>query len=262
MLNTFSALTPDSAFIRLLKLRINRPDADQQHERERHAGRRPGRPAGDAGAGRRPLARLRAAHRSARAACRRSSARARRRAPSRSTAPIVNATTRTSSVTSDTPGRLAVSTAGTARSTQFAISSPSAPPARASSRLSTSSIWNSRWRDAPSATRTPISRCRATARLRNRLATFAQATSSTRPTAPSRISNGRRTCPEISSSIGVAAICSVIPAFRSCGRIVLRDARRQRRGVARGLFDRDAVAGGGRSRCGCRTCRAPGARTG
>ena len=128
----------------------------------------------------------------------------------------MNDTTRMSSETSDTPGRLAVSTAGTARSTQFAISSPTAPLASASSRLSTSSIWNRRWRDAPSATRTPISRCRATARLRNRLATFAQATNSTRPTAPSRISNGRLTWPEISSSIGVAAICSVMPELRSC----------------------------------------------
>ena len=60
---------------------------------------------------------------------------------------------------------------------------PSAPPVHDRSRLSVS-IWRmSRAREAPSATRTPISRWRVVARARSRFATFAQAMSSTNVTA-------------------------------------------------------------------------------
>ena len=65
--------------------------------------------------------------------------------------------------------------------------SPSAPPATASSTLSVSSWRTIRPRLAPSAARTAISFCRASARDSSRFATFAQAMSSTKPTAPIRI---------------------------------------------------------------------------
>ncbi len=58
------------------------------------------------------------------------------------------------------------------------------PPASDSSRLS-NNVWRMmRPRLAPSASRTPISFCRAAARAISRLATLAQAISSTRPTMP------------------------------------------------------------------------------
>ena len=59
------------------------------------------------------------------------------------------------------------------------------PPATASTRLSVSSCRISRPRPAPSAVRTAISRRRAAPRATSSPATFAQAISSTNPTAPS-----------------------------------------------------------------------------
>ena len=59
---------------------------------------------------------------------------------------------------------------------------PPTPPANDSSRLSASSWRTSCPREAPSDRRTAISRCRAKPRAISRLATFAQAISSTRPT--------------------------------------------------------------------------------
>jgi hypothetical protein len=59
---------------------------------------------------------------------------------------------------------------------------PSMPPATARTRLSTSS-WRTSWLcEAPTDSQTAISFCRATARAINRLATLAQAISSTTPT--------------------------------------------------------------------------------
>ena len=59
---------------------------------------------------------------------------------------------------------------------------PIVPPAAARTRLSTSN-WRTSWLcEAPTDSRTAISFCRATARAINRLATFAQAISSTSPT--------------------------------------------------------------------------------
>jgi hypothetical protein len=62
-----------------------------------------------------------------------------------------------------------------------AISTPSAPPMSASTTLSASICRTRRQRPAPSAMRTAISRWRAVARASSRLATFAQAMSSTKP---------------------------------------------------------------------------------
>ena len=64
-----------------------------------------------------------------------------------------------------------------------ASSSPSAPPASESSKLSVSSWRSRRIRDAPSALRIATSLCRAMARESSRFATLAQAISSTSPTA-------------------------------------------------------------------------------
>ena len=77
---------------------------------------------------------------------------------------------------------------------------PSAPPIAASIRLSDSSCANSRPRLAPMAARTASSRWRALPCASIRLATLAQAISSTKPTAPSssqsadRVSCGRKLC--------------------------------------------------------------------
>ena len=67
-----------------------------------------------------------------------------------------------------------------------ASSNPSAPPAKATTLLSSRSCRAILARVAPSAERTAISRCRAVARASIRLATLAQAISSTSETAPIR----------------------------------------------------------------------------
>ncbi len=64
--------------------------------------------------------------------------------------------------------------------TAGATSSPSAAPATASRPLCTSSSRTMRRREAPSASRSAVSRRRANARARHRFATFKQASSSTR----------------------------------------------------------------------------------
>ena len=63
-----------------------------------------------------------------------------------------------------------------------ATNTPITPPMAESTRLSTSSWRTSRPRVAPSDSRTAISRCRMNPRAMSRLATLAQAMSSTRPT--------------------------------------------------------------------------------
>ena len=75
--------------------------------------------------------------------------------------------------------------ATTTRISPAARATPQAPPRAASTRLSTSSCRAISARDAPSAVRTVISRWRAVPRASSRLATLAQAISSTKPTAPS-----------------------------------------------------------------------------
>ena len=88
-----------------------------------------------------------------------------------------------------------MSAATSARTPAYASSRPTAPPARLTSTLSVMSCWSRRSRVAPSAVRTAISFERVAARARSRLATLAQAMSSTNPTAPSSTSSAGRTFP-------------------------------------------------------------------
>ena len=83
----------------------------------------------------------------------------------------------------------------TARTAHEPRTRPIAAPPRARSRLSTRSWRPIRKGLAPRQQRTAISRHRAVARARSRLATFAQAMSSTIPTAPRRTSRGVLTSP-------------------------------------------------------------------
>ena len=77
-------------------------------------------------------------------------------------------------------------------------------PTKASAMLSVS-IWRAkRHGEAPSAVRTANSRARADARANKSPATFEQAISRTKPTAPRRISNGVRTSPYTNSVKGMA----------------------------------------------------------
>ncbi len=69
-----------------------------------------------------------------------------------------------------------------ARVSTNASARPAAPPANDNARLSTSSCFTRRPREAPSESRTAISFCRMNPRAMSRFATFAHAISSTRPT--------------------------------------------------------------------------------
>jgi hypothetical protein len=90
-----------------------------------------------------------------------------------------------------------------------ASTSPAAPPITESTTLSVSSWRTSRPLPAPNATRTATSRSRAAARASSRLATFAQAMSSTSPTAPLKTRSAGRTSPTRSSFIATTSDCSV-----------------------------------------------------
>ena len=85
---------------------------------------------------------------------------------------------------------------------QLASRAPAAPPARARITLSTSAWRMSRQRGAPSAARTANSRSRDAARASIRLATLAQAMSSTSDTAPKTIRMVRREPPTTCSLSG------------------------------------------------------------
>jgi len=74
----------------------------------------------------------------------------------------------------------------------YASHTPSAPATAATTRLSVSSWRTSRARPEPTAARIAISRLRAPALARSRLATFAQPMSSMQPAAPSRIRSAGR----------------------------------------------------------------------
>ena len=84
-----------------------------------------------------------------------------------------------------------------------AMPSPARPLTTASSTLSSSSWRITRQRDAPSDTRTEISRARLVARDSSRLATFAQAISSTNATAPISDRNTVRIGPPFCCSLNV-----------------------------------------------------------
>ncbi len=87
---------------------------------------------------------------------------------------------------------------------QNASSTPARPPASASRTLSLTSHRVRSRRLAPSATRIAASCARPAARTRSRLATFAQATSSTSPTAPINTSSGDLVLPTVRSRTGTS----------------------------------------------------------
>ena len=98
-------------------------------------------------------------------------------------------------------GLCAISTATDAR----ARSRPIAAPMSVSTQPSVISCRSSRARPAPSAVRTAISRRRASDRAISRLATFAQAISSTNATAAISVSSAGRSVPTSSTSSGVSS---------------------------------------------------------
>ena len=121
---------------------------------------------------------------------------------------------------------------------------PSAPPASASKTLSVSS-WRTRSPgDAPSARRTAISRERDAARASWRLATLAQAISSTRPTAPSSTNIARRIPEEVTWSLSGDSTRSQSSDTASGRSALIR--RRQGVQVRLGLLEGDAVLEAGR----------------
>ena len=108
--------------------------------------------------------------------------------PESTQAVSVKSSTGTLSRTSTSDGRRPGGiTARIARIAAAARPTPSAPPTSASSTLSVSNCRTMVRPDAPSARRIASSRWRAVPRARSRLATLAQAISSTNPTAPSII---------------------------------------------------------------------------
>ena len=103
----------------------------------------------------------------------------------------VNDSTRQSGVVLINSGEPSDGTKATStRVSATATARPRTPPMSESSTLSTSSWRTSCPREAPSDSRTAISRCRAKARAISRLATLAQAMSSTSPTMPISTSSG------------------------------------------------------------------------
>ncbi len=99
---------------------------------------------------------------------------------------------RTISVPASAIGSVLGRTALRRSTPQTAKHTPSAPPARLSSRLSLRICAIRRPRRAPNAARIPISLLRPVTRASNRLATFTHASSSSSPTAPRSNSNAGR----------------------------------------------------------------------
>ena len=132
--------------------------------------------------------------------------------PVTSDRPAVNASTVPFTPTPCSRGRLAGLSCTSASTPHTATSSPSAPPTAASSTLSVSSCRTRRARPAPSARRIAISRCRTDERASSRFATFAQAMSSTQPTAASSVSSAGRTSPTRSSCSGITRSAQPVPA--------------------------------------------------
>ena len=114
--------------------------------------------------------------------------------PVTSVRPTANASTIASMCTSGIGSRFGGSEALIARTAHTAPMMPPRPPKTDSVTLSTSSWRSRRMRDAPSAVRTAISFCRAVARASSRLAMFAQAMSSTKPTAARRTRSAVSSC--------------------------------------------------------------------
>ena len=114
----------------------------------------------------------------------------------------VNARTRPSSATSPARGSDVPNESTMSPVVQLAARNPTAPPASASTVLSTRSCWMIRPRPAPTAARIASSRARPSTRAKSRFARFAQAISSTHPTAPSSTSRPHRTSDTMSSRSG------------------------------------------------------------
>ncbi len=140
------------------------------------------------------------------------------RAPARTSAVVtrqvraVKASTRPSTSISPRRGRFDGCNARSSPSASVVTSSPSAPPATASTALSVSSCRAMAQRLAPSAVRSANSPSRTVARTSSRWATLAHAISSTSATAPSRTSSAGRACLTTSSCSGTARIRTLVPA--------------------------------------------------
>ena len=128
--------------------------------------------------------------------------------PVKSETSSVNASTWPSTLTSRMRGSSSWPSELSASVAQKASKRPAAPPSAASRTLSVRSWRRMRPRLAPSAARMAISRRRAAARTNKRFARFAQAMSSTNPTAPSSTTTARRTPPTIESSRRCRSIVS------------------------------------------------------
>ena len=204
-MSTRSGWKPRSMRWSSTKLRISRPApttrtterATSETTRARRSGSRP-RPAVA------PLPPSRSEPASGERARRSAGARP-KRTPVRSASAALNPSTRPSSPASSIRGMLAGSRAASPSRPRTASATPRTPPAAESRRLSMRSCRKIRVRPAPSAVRIATSRRLPSARARRRLATLAQAISSTNPTAPKRTSSAGRTSPNTSSRTGTAA---------------------------------------------------------
>ncbi len=105
----------------------------------------------------------------------------------------VNARARKSTDTSASRGMFAGPSRRMSSTAQKPSAHPSAPPVRANTRLSVINCRATRRRDAPSASRIEISVRRLVAKESIRLATFADTSKTTNPTAPNNSSKAGRT---------------------------------------------------------------------
>lgn len=125
----------------------------------------------------------------------------------------VNSKILTSSPISSARGKASGIALIAVRVAHTAKSNPAAPPAQARRMLSVSNCLMARPCVAPSAARIANSRARPVERARSKLATFAQAISSTNPTAPSNTNSIGATSPTMSSLNGFTNI--PVPLFTS-----------------------------------------------
>src|SRR5215472_9820900 len=132
--------------------------------------------------------------------------------PLKTDTPTANRSTRQSTWTSSMRGKSPGQKVRNGLSPTLANMTPSSPPARPRSALSVRLCRTKRPRLAPSATRMANSRSRETARASIKLATFAHAISSTRPTAPSK---SQSVDPVSPTSARNSFTCSERPLFVS-----------------------------------------------
>jgi hypothetical protein len=110
-------------------------------------------------------------------------------------------------------GRLFCASTSSPGKAQDANTAPNAAAAPLISKVSTRNCRTMRARDAPSATRKPISRQRPVTLTRTRPTTFAHATSSSNPTAPSSVWSDERDAPTMSSRSPMAVRVHAASAF-------------------------------------------------